>query len=700
VAVWLPTTTHKEIWGWVSLGGALLFVLVGSLAKQANAHLTYLHVLVAIGLLNIGLALILEGNALILALAIEAACLHAISFRYNDVGMEVCGALIFGAVGLWMVQRLISGLNPQPPAIFNLNALTDLAVMALAFGASFLTRRTELQLAYRGFAHVALLAWLWREIHAFPNGDGYVMLAWAAYGLLLHVIARKLDRDSLDARSTVIAAHLAFEGALGLLAYRMATGLSGSTPLFNQKAALDLIVMGIALVTSFLVTGKRAATVYRLVVHAAVLAWLWRESTFTDFSNGYVMLRWTAYVATVAFISRTLRDRIMLAASAVPYPIIAVLYIFHIVLGRIGDVPFLNTNTLVDIAVLALTLAISFIAQPRWVGASLRLGFHSAVLALLWRELPNSYNYSYVMLAWAAYVAMILILSDRVRDRLTAYAAYVPLTVVAVIFLVHIMWVPPGTTGLAFFNLPAILDIAVIALAFIITFFTYPADTRNFNRLAVHAAVLALIWHEFSALPYGYHSMMFGWAAYAVLLHSVAWLTGHRITSWVAHVLAGAVGTWLIGRIIYGLLTTNPDVTPIFNTQGLSDLGIILLAGLVYWFTRRDRLVGLAYGIWLHLAVLGWTWQELGLFPNGNGYVTIVWGLYALGLIGVSLKLERNRVLMLCGLTTLFAVAAKLFLIDLRYVDAIWRILLFLGFGGLFLLVSYFFQNVVRRVEE
>jgi hypothetical protein len=707
VAVWLPTTTHKEIWGWVSLGGALLFTLAGWLVKQANARLAYLHTLVAIGLFNIGLVLILEGNALILALTLEAACLHLISFRYNDVGTEVCGTLIFGGVGLWMVQRLVPGLNPQSPAIFNLQALTDLAVMALAFGASFLTRRTELRLAYRGFAHVALLAWLWREIHAFPNGDGYVMLAWAAYGLLLHVVVRKLDRDSLDARSTIIAAHLAFEGALGLLAYRMATDLSGSTPLFNQKAALDLIVMGMALVTSFLVTGKRAATVYRLVVHAAVLAWLWRESTSADFTNGYVMLRWTAYVATIAFISHRLRDRIMLAASAAPYPIVALLFTFHVALGRKGDIPFLNTNTLVDLVVLALTLAVSFIAQPRWVGISLRLGFHAGILAILWRELPNTHNYSYVMLAWAAYIALILFLSDWVRDRFTAHAAHIPLAIVAAIFSVHITLVTPGTNSPAFFNLPAMLDIAVIALAVVISFFIYPIETRDLYRLAVHAAVLALIWHELSALPYGYYYMMFGWAAYAVLLHIVAWLTGHRITSWVEHVLAGAVGTWLIGRIIYGLLTTNPDVTPIFNTQGLADLGIILLAVMIYWIVRSDRLIGLAYGLWLHLAVLGWLWQELGLIrdangANGNGYVSVAWGLYALVLIGASFKLKRNRVLMTCGLTTLFAVAAKLFLIDLYlyHIDVIWRILLFLGFGGLFLLVSYFFQNVVRRVEE
>jgi len=56
---------------------------------------------------------------------------------------------------------------------------------------------------------------------------------------------------------------------------------------------------------------------------------------------------------------------------------------------------------------------------------------------------------------------------------------------------------------------------------------------------------------------------------------------------------------------------------------------------------------------------------------------------------------------MICGISTLFIIAAKLFLIDLYlyHIDTVWRILLFLGFGGLFLLVSYFFQNVIRRSD-
>ena len=108
----------------------------------------------------------------------------------------------------------------------------------------------------------------------------------------------------------------------------------------------------------------------------------------------------------------------------------------------------------------------------------------------------------------------------------------------------------------------------------------------------------------------------------------------------------------------------------------------------------------LAYGLWLHVAFLGWLWQELGLMPSGNGFVTIAWGAYAIALVAAGLRLGRSRPLVYCGITTLFAVAAKLFLIDLRYLDAIWRILLFLGFGGLFLVLSYLFQGLTKGATQ
>jgi hypothetical protein len=40
---------------------------------------------------------------------------------------------------------------------------------------------------------------------------------------------------------------------------------------------------------------------------------------------------------------------------------------------------------------------------------------------------------------------------------------------------------------------------------------------------------------------------------------------------------------------------------------------------------------------------------------------------------------------------------AKLVLVDARAEELIWRGLLFLGFGGAFLVLAYYFQNRIRR---
>jgi uncharacterized membrane protein len=63
---------------------------------------------------------------------------------------------------------------------------------------------------------------------------------------------------------------------------------------------------------------------------------------------------------------------------------------------------------------------------------------------------------------------------------------------------------------------------------------------------------------------------------------------------------------------------------------------------------------------------------------------------------GLRRDLTALRVL---GTGTLALVVAKLFLVDLVEVEALWRILLFIGFGAVFLLLSYFLQTVWRSEQ-
>ncbi|HLA40526.1 MAG TPA: DUF2339 domain-containing protein, partial [Candidatus Glassbacteria bacterium] len=49
------------------------------------------------------------------------------------------------------------------------------------------------------------------------------------------------------------------------------------------------------------------------------------------------------------------------------------------------------------------------------------------------------------------------------------------------------------------------------------------------------------------------------------------------------------------------------------------------------------------------------------------------------------------------GLLTLLLVVGKLFLVDLAQIAAIWRIVLFLCFGGLFLALSHWVRNLWKE---
>ena len=61
-------------------------------------------------------------------------------------------------------------------------------------------------------------------------------------------------------------------------------------------------------------------------------------------------------------------------------------------------------------------------------------------------------------------------------------------------------------------------------------------------------------------------------------------------------------------------------------------------------------------------------------------------GNLTLVLLGIGLKFRFQRLRMV-AIATLFVLAGKLILVDLAALRAVWRILLFAGVGGLFLLI-------------
>ena len=162
----------------------------------------------------------------------------------------------------------------------------------------------------------------------------------------------------------------------------------------------------------------------------------------------------------------------------------------------------------------------------------------------------------------------------------------------------------------------------------------------------------------------------------------------------VGHGGRGAHGlgdSWPLARrasgVGYGL-----DRVPLFDLPAVADLGVVCLALLTSTLLPGST-SAVVYRLVVHAAVLAWLWRELGAFPDGTAYVTVSWSVYAAGLLVLGLR-RASPGLVRLGVFTLFLVVGKLFLVDLVWVDAVWRILLFLGAGGLFLVLGYYLQTL------
>jgi len=167
--------------------------------------------------------------------------------------------------------------------------------------------------------------------------------------------------------------------------------------------------------------------------------------------------------------------------------------------------------------------------------------------------------------------------------------------------------------------------------------------------------------------------------------------TGLAVAGHLAYLLTAGI---LVDRIAW----TSAKTPAIWNIKAGVDLLIILLAAGVSRWVTHDH-VKQAYRVLAHLAILGLMLRELSAFTDGQGYVTIAWGMYAVALLVAGLRLNYPRLRTL-ALATLMLVVAKLFLVDLSKLETIWRVLLFMGFGGLFLFVSYFFRSMWRADPE
>lgn len=222
------------------------------------------------------------------------------------------------------------------------------------------------------------------------------------------------------------------------------------------------------------------------------------------------------------------------------------------------------------------------------------------------------------------------------------------------------------------------------------------------ERLAyTHAATgVLLLTLALVQLVHG-NVLMVALAVEATALHFVARRLSDRGTRIMGHILWACVALWLGASFAFDMVVAlfggrGTEEVPVFNAQALSYLvviGLLVATSLVI----RTRGAAVLYQVAAHLSFLALLWRELHPLPNGNAFVTIAWGALACALLLTGIRLDRNAPLLYMGAGTLVLLVGKLFLVDLVGLEAIWRVLIFLGIGGLFLALSYYFQNVLKR---
>lgn len=170
----------------------------------------------------------------------------------------------------------------------------------------------------------------------------------------------------------------------------------------------------------------------------------------------------------------------------------------------------------------------------------------------------------------------------------------------------------------------------------------------------------------------------------AILVNIAARRRRDDVLKFVAFVLFAAATLLFVDQVT----SRSAELNPLFNAPAAAGLAALALTA-AYALALQSGAGKLVMAVVTHALFLAWILAELGAAPGGQAYVTVAWGLYATSLFVVGASRQADQ-LRLAGLLTLLVTIGKLLVFDLAALDAVWRILLFLGFGATLLLLSYY----------
>jgi uncharacterized membrane protein len=268
-------------------------------------------------------------------------------------------------------------------------------------------------------------------------------------------------------------------------------------------------------------------------------------------------------------------------------------------------------------------------------------------------------------------------------------------------------------TGLGLFALlyqalqPAYPDLrgglaAIIALGAI---GLWQALQRRDHVASLNAAALAFTLAALGvAVQFDGPAVVIGWAAEGA---AAVWI-GLRVSS--VPFQYGGLLLWVLAalKLSEGYFDTPARFVPILNPRSLSTFFLVALGYAMAWMFGRDQSdQGTRIRTGLHVAasLLSLMWvtaeirsywdlrdQTLQAFLYEQMMLSLAWGTYGAALIVAGMR-WRYPVARYIGMTVIAVTVLKVFFYDLWELGGIYRVIGFIGFGVLLVLVSYLYQK-------
>ncbi|MFQ5606822.1 MAG: DUF2339 domain-containing protein, partial [Candidatus Zixiibacteriota bacterium] len=426
IVLWeITNTMTRESWGIVAFTVSALYGLAGwRLYRWPQTYkLAYTHSLLAGFFFTLALALILEGDMLLISLATEAALLSFVSRKLSDLGVRIAGHILATIVLFWLAARVFL-VYPEPELISS-HALSDLWVILMGLVISQVYRSKLDSSVYLIGAAGALAAWLARGL------EGNVeFLALIVEAIGLHLAARYRKNENIE-----ISAHIFFV-CLALLEFtRLFTFNSEGLPLVNWLAATDLFFIVTVIAVGFYLQAIEERRMYWLAGAAALAGLFIRE-----LNSHWTLVAHALEATALSALARHYSDKALRGGSHALFGILAYYFVERLVTVTASGFPLFNGPGIADLTALAAALFVSLRYYSSQVRVVYQLGVHLGFLALVLREFIELENgHGYISAIWGVYAITLLVVGFRRANntlRLTAMGTL--LLVIGKLFLIDL----------------------------------------------------------------------------------------------------------------------------------------------------------------------------------------------------------------------------------------------------------------------